>query len=197
MTSFFDDDAKGAHIFLPPILMTVTEKYLYFTIMCFPLFCTLTPSLHCYVRPFQQVCMTLFCAWSLTVFPECPKSTPENGIAYAAKNVYFMSAGLPTLSSSLLFANRTITCISSGGPATTVLWSRYYRLPPNTQEQHLIDTETATYHSLFTITGSNIRDFSGRFSCRVSNSRGASSQSLYIDSEQNLFFVWHFWLFAV
>ena len=89
-----------------------------------------------------------------------------------------MLPGMPTLPFPLLFnfGRSTLTCISSGGPATTILWSRdnYNALPSNTQQQQLINTVNATYYNHLTITSSNIRDYTGKFRCRVSNSRGTS-----------------------
>ena len=98
-----------------------------------------------------------------------------------------MFAGVPTLPSPLQydFARRTLTCISSGGPVTTAIWTREDNRPfQSTQKEELINIETATYHNLLTITGNNIRDYSGRYICRVGNDRGSSfTRSLFINGE--------------
>ena len=66
-----------------------------------------------------------------------------------------------------------ITCISTGGPATTVTWSRSgssYQ-----QSKIVVDPITATYHNLLTFTSSQISEYSGTFNCTVSNSRDSYS----------------------
>ena len=76
----------------------------------------------------------------------------------------------------------TLTCISTGGPVTSVSWRRDgVPIPSNsstyTQSQIVVDTATATYHNLLSINSSNIRDYNGTFSCRASNSRGSSIET--------------------
>ena len=82
------------------------------------------------------------------------------------------------------FSSRTLTCVSTGGPATTVTWSRDNVLiseSQSTRGQQLTDISTATYHNLLTITSSNIRDYSGSFSCNVSNHRGSDTQNVTLN----------------
>ena len=90
--------------------------------------------------------------------------------------------GIPTLSADSLSystSSGTLSCVSTGGPASTVSW-RKDGVPITsssyTQSQIVVDTETATYHNLLSISSSNIRDYNGTFSCTVSNSRGHSME---------------------
>jgi hypothetical protein len=82
-------------------------------------------------------------------------------------------------------ASHTLTCVSSGGPVNAVTWRRngadisssFYQL-----QQSLVDARTSTYHSLLTVTSSNVRERIGSFSCLVSNSRGRKlSQTVDVD----------------
>ena len=95
-----------------------------------------------------------------------------------------MSTGSPTITSfQFNFATCTITCISSGGPATTVTWTNsggqvVSQLFASFQQQRLTDVTTATYSNLLTINISNIRDYGGHFRCRVENDRGSTSRGI-------------------
>ena len=85
----------------------------------------------------------------------------------------------PADSLSYSISSRTLSCVSTGGPASTVSW-RKDSVPITsssyTQSQIVVDTETATYHNLLSINSSNIRDYIGIFICRVNNSRGRSTE---------------------
>ncbi len=70
----------------------------------------------------------------------------------------------------------TLTCTSTGGPATTVTWSKDgnpVQVDGQTlqQVQEVMDTSSATYQSRLTIVnkGSNL---SGSYKCTVTNARG-------------------------
>ena len=56
----------------------------------------------------------------------------------------------------------TLTCTSTGGPATTVSWTR-----GDDSSSRVTDTETATYVHTVRVTGRQ----EGSYSCSVSNSR--------------------------
>ena len=82
---------------------------------------------------------------------------------------------------SYSFVTRTLSCISSGGPATTVTWTKESMslLSSSTthiQSQRVVDTITSTYHNLLFINSRDIRDYNATYGCTVSNSRGNSSQ---------------------
>ena len=102
--------------------------------------------------------------------------------AYSYRSNYNFVTGILHINSVINynFTLRTLTCVSTGGPATTLTWRRDNVLiseSQSTRRQQLTDISTATYHNLLTITSSNIRDYSGSFSCTVSNRRGSDTQS--------------------
>ena len=81
----------------------------------------------------------------------------------------------------------TLTCTSTGGPATTVSWSRDGTLLTESSSysitsQILTDTETATYTHTLTVTGR----LEGQYQCSVSNIRtpSGSTRSLEIASKK-------------
>ena len=69
----------------------------------------------------------------------------------------------------------TLTCTSTGGPATTVTWMRDgTQLSDNAQHdfsQVVTDAESATYDNKLTVTGRNTGRNTGQYRCAVSNSR--------------------------
>ena len=88
----------------------------------------------------------------------------------------------------------TLTCTSTGGPATTVSWRRndvvltdnsYYSIVP----QILLDSETATYTHTLTVTGRLV----GEYQCIVSNIRtpsGSSRSLTVVGKECNVACLW-------
>ena len=79
----------------------------------------------------------------------------------------------------------TLTCVSTGGPATKVTWRKDGVIispssPSHQQSQRVVDTTTATYHNLLSITSSDISDYNGSFNCTVNNTRG-NSQPMSLD----------------
>ena len=68
-------------------------------------------------------------------------------------------------------------CTSSGGPATTVTWTRDCELVPNDvnhlQSQTLLDGETGMYQNVLTVTGPDY----GAYECIVTNSKGSAAAS--------------------
>ena len=80
--------------------------------------------------------------------------------------------------------SRTLTCTSTGGPATTVTWTKDGAvITPNAtrqQTQMIVDTVEGIYQNTLTIaqsvTGDNLYAL---YSCMVENSRG-SSRNEYI-----------------
>ena len=89
--------------------------------------------------------------------------------------------------------SQTLNCTSSEGPATNVTWRKDNVIIPLTsstyqQSQRVAEEVTSTYYNLLSITGSNIEDHSGSFSCTVENNRG-SSENFFLDikSEYNIY----------
>ena len=82
--------------------------------------------------------------------------------------------------------SRTLTCTSSGGPATTVTWTKDEAvITPNTthqQTQMIVDTVEGIYQNTLTLAQSvaerNIYDT--RYNCMVENSRGKSNRTMYL-----------------
>ena len=67
----------------------------------------------------------------------------------------------------------TLTCISTGGPATTVTWTRDSEML--TGSTVLNDAETAQYTHTLTVTGR----LGGLYKCTVSNGKPSSMSSTY------------------
>ena len=59
----------------------------------------------------------------------------------------------------------TLTCISTGGPATTVTWTRYSTTVTEGTETVLDDSVTAQYTHTLTLAGRR----SGHYTCTVTN----------------------------
>ena len=64
----------------------------------------------------------------------------------------------------------TLTCISTGGPATTVTWTRDSATAMGDEMTVLDNAETATYTHTLTVTGR----LGGLYQCSVSNSKPSS-----------------------
>ena len=101
----------------------------------------------------------------------------------AMRIVHTYYIGMPRTDSPIeySFSSRTLTCISTGGPATTVTWRRdsvFISESQSTRHQQLTEISTATYHNLLTLNTSDISDYSGSFSCTVSNRRGSDTQNV-------------------
>ena len=67
----------------------------------------------------------------------------------------------------------TLTCISTGGPATTVTWTRGNDTLTNGTETVLDDPVTAQYNHTLTVT----ERLSGFYTCTVANSKPSSDFS--------------------
>ena len=66
----------------------------------------------------------------------------------------------------------TLTCISTGGPATTVIWTRDSTTVTEGSETVLDDPETAQYtHTLTVTTG-------GEYNCTVENNKPSSDSAI-------------------
>ena len=85
--------------------------------------------------------------------------------------------GAPTIPDELVFnrADLTLTCVSNGGPASEVVWTRDGATVSTgyTLTQTVTNTATATYENVLTAT--TIADLVGTFICTVNNSRGTSN----------------------
>ena len=69
----------------------------------------------------------------------------------------------------------TLTCISTGGPATTVTWTRDSATAMGDAVTVLDNVETATYTHILTVTGR----LGGDYQCNVSNSKSSSRSASF------------------
>ena len=72
-----------------------------------------------------------------------------------------------------------LTCISTGGPATTVTWTRDSRVVTDDSAHHIMsqvltDAEAATYSHTLMVTGKLV----GVYECNVSNNKPSSSSRM-------------------
>ena len=81
----------------------------------------------------------------------------------------------------------TLTCISTGGPATTVTWTRYSTTVTEGTETVLDDPETAQYTHTLTVTGS----LGGLYTCTVSNNKPSSASASITVTSNTLFSLIH------
>ena len=85
--------------------------------------------------------------------------------------------GVPTVD-SVSTSGLTLTCTSSGGPATIVTWRRNCAVLPNNamyqQTQTVTQTQTAIYQNTLVIDGA-VADRDGVYTCSVTNTRGYSN----------------------
>ena len=70
----------------------------------------------------------------------------------------------------------TLTCISTGGPATTVTWTRDYTTVTEGTEIVLDDPVTAQYTHTLTVTGR----LGGLYTCTVSNNKPSSASATIV-----------------
>ena len=67
----------------------------------------------------------------------------------------------------------TLTCISTGGPATTVTWTRDSGEAVGDTETVLDNTETAQYTHTLTVTGR----LGGDYTCTVANNKPSTASA--------------------
>ena len=91
--------------------------------------------------------------------------------------------GTPSVT-SVTFSNqsRTLTCTSTGGPATTVTWRRDGVVitlnATHQQTKRVVDPVAGTYQTVLTIDPSvGQSDIFGSYNCTVENARGRSSMT--------------------
>ena len=69
----------------------------------------------------------------------------------------------------------TLTCISTGGPATIVTWTRHFTTVTEGTETVLDDPVTARYTHTLTVTGKK----GGLYNCRVENNKPSTTSSTF------------------
>ena len=63
----------------------------------------------------------------------------------------------------------TLTCVSTGGPATTVTWTRDGAAATGDTSQTVVDQEAITYNNTLTVTGR----LPGNYTCSVASNETA------------------------
>ena len=89
---------------------------------------------------------------------------------------------------NVVYASDTLslTCTSSGGPATTVSWKKIgINITESTypQTQMIVSTENATYKSMLHIPDNSIENYNATYECLVSNSRGSNSSRITLEGK--------------
>ena len=99
-------------------------------------------------------------------------------------------AGSPSISDDISYSSddQTLTCTSTGGPATTVIWRQNCVIIQESdsnyvQSQTVANTQTATYENTLRVVDANAVVSDGVYTYSVSNSRGSASSSVGIGSE--------------
>ena len=100
-----------------------------------------------------------------------------------------ITAGSPTVT-SLTYndQSRTLTCTSTGGPATSVTWRRdgvVITLSATYQQtKRVVDPVNGTYQTVLTINPSGgWSDIVGTYTCTVENVRGEFSETVVVPGE--------------
>ena len=89
--------------------------------------------------------------------------------------------------------SQTITCASTGGPATDVTWSKdneNIRLSMGGLYEHsqiIINTTTAIYENRLRISDKS-SGVAGNYTCQVKNSKGSINESLYIQGNYYVYY---------
>ena len=84
--------------------------------------------------------------------------------------------------------SRTLTCTSTGGPATTVTWKKDGAVitlnDTYQQTQRVVDRVEGTYQTVLTINQSVCQnDIGGTYNCTVGNTRGESSMKMTVSGK--------------
>ena len=80
-----------------------------------------------------------------------------------------------TIYSGVTLSGNTLTCISTGGPATSVTWTRDSVTVTEGTETVLDDPVTARYTHTLTVTGR----LGGLYTCTVANSKPSNDSAAY------------------
>ena len=80
-----------------------------------------------------------------------------------------------TIYSGVTLSGNTLTCISTGGPATSVTWTRDSVTVTEGTETVLDDPVTAQYTHTLTVTGR----LGGLYTCTVANSKPSNDSADY------------------
>ena len=100
------------------------------------------------------------------------------------------NSGSPSITG--LLYNRstlTLTCTSTGGPATTVTWRKngaVVEVDETTyhQSQRVVDTRTATYENTLSSGTNAMANFVGNFTCSIHNSKSGDHRQIVLIGKQ-------------
>ena len=128
----------------------------------------------------QGVCLEYFCHSFHTI------------LTYKLQFSLYIHAGSPSVT-SLTYndQSRTLTCITTGGPATTVTLRRNWVVitlsATYQQTKRVVDPVAGTYQTVLTIDPSlDQSSIVGTYSCTVENDRGSSSETVVVPGETEL-----------
>ena len=81
-----------------------------------------------------------------------------------------------------------LACISTGGPATSVLWKKKGQLlisdgTTYQQNQRIVSKETATFENILHIPSDSVANYNATYECLVMNSIGNNSMSLSLEGK--------------
>ena len=102
-------------------------------------------------------------------------------------------AGSPSVTSLTYNSqSRTLTCTSTGGPATTVTWRRDGVVitlnATHQQTKRVVDPVNGTYQTVLTIDPSlGQSDIVGTYNCTVENDRGESSETVVVGETRTMY----------
>ena len=128
---------------------------------------------------------TCFCPWCIRLF--------NLSLVPGMRTLFSpISPGIPSISELTFNATtRTLTCISTGGPATNVTWRMgvsELTVDGSTYQfmQTLTDRTTSTYTNVLTIASSDLTPILGSiFTCEVENTRGAATLNITIPCKKH------------
>ena len=133
-------------------------------------------------------------------YPQCRNFLPNHKWSILAGLPFIITftcynAGVPSVN-NLTFngSSNTLTCTSTGGPATNVTWRRNGIVitlnATNQQTQIVTNTTNGTYQTVLTIDSSvSQSDIVGTYNCAVENVRGRSSVTVVVGETWN-FIAW-------
>ena len=100
-----------------------------------------------------------------------------------------MIPGKPLVNSVTWDGHQTLTCISSGGPPTQVVWRKNCAVLPNndtsSQNRVVTDAQRATYNNTLVIPSDN-----GVYTCSVTNIRGYSNGVVGVGGKCDMSFLY-------
>ena len=88
-----------------------------------------------------------------------------------------------------------VTCISTGGPVANLTWNKSGG--SYSQSKIIVDTVSATYHNLLYISSNILSDYTGIFTCTVSNIRGNAFQTAKFKCKHYVYSCFHYQLLII